>query len=259
MHSALFAVAMTNMFGQVPMPVKAGDRAPSLDWTQIVASGSPLGGPQSLLGHTTVLLFLRPVSGNEQALSRWNKLVQQFAGKPVNFIWIANEQHTSLAPFLKTHHVAGWMVLDSREESYRAYGVEGAAGVLIDSLGTIAGFTFITPEEEQIQAVLDGRAIAIQGNPTESNWMTFSKRKRFELKLSRLGLRPRRGNRIFRRLTKFIFPQARRKERSAPAGPIIGCGSASTCELFFRKYPAQTRAASSCPRRSIMERGTTSS
>ncbi len=170
------------------MPVKAGDRAPSLNWTKVVASGSPSGGPQSLLGQITVLLFLRPVSSHEHALLRWNELVQEFAGKPVNFIWIANEQDTSLAPFLKSHHVAGWMVLDSREESYRAYGVEGAAGVLIDSFGTIAGFTFLTPEQEQIQAVLDGRAIAIQGDPTESQLDDF-----FEAKAVRIEAEPSRS------------------------------------------------------------------
>jgi hypothetical protein len=43
-----------------------------------------------------VLLFLRPVSRNEQAVSSWNKLVEQFADKPVNFVWIANEAEESL-------------------------------------------------------------------------------------------------------------------------------------------------------------------
>jgi hypothetical protein len=117
---------------------------------------------------TTVLLFLRPVSHNEQAVSMWNKLIEEFAGKPVNFVWIANEGEDSLAPFLAAHAVRGWMVIDPQEESYKAYGVEGAEGVLIDSGGMIAGFTFMTPQKNQIRAVLDGRAIAITGDPTEA-------------------------------------------------------------------------------------------
>jgi uncharacterized protein (TIGR03435 family) len=115
-----------------------------------------------------VLLFLRPVSANEEAVSSWNKLVEQFADKPVSFVWIANEREESLGPFLKTHPVRGWMVLDPQDESYKAYGIEGGAGVLIEPGGTIPGFTSMTPDVDQIQAVLDGRAIAIKGDPTEA-------------------------------------------------------------------------------------------
>jgi hypothetical protein len=156
------------MFGQIPARAKAGDRAPNLTWTKIVASVPASGGPQSLLGQTTVLLFLGPVSHNEQVFSIWNKLAEQFVDKPVNFVWIANETEESLGPFLKSHPVRGWLALDPQEESYKAYGVEGAAGVLIDQHGMIADFTFMTPQENQIQAVLDGRAIAIKGEPSEA-------------------------------------------------------------------------------------------
>lgn len=157
---------LTSAFGQNPTPVRAGDPAPNLTWTKIVASSSTLAGPQNLSGQVTVLLFLRPVSHNEQTVSNWNKLVEQFADKPVNFLWIANEPEESLAPFLKSHAVRGWMVLDSQEESYKAYGIEGGAGVLIDTQGIIARYTSWTPDPKQIQAVLDGRAIAVKGKPT---------------------------------------------------------------------------------------------
>jgi uncharacterized protein (TIGR03435 family) len=164
----LLAMGVVSMFGQVPALAKAGERAPNLTWTKIVASVPASGGPRSLFGQTTVLLFLPPVSHNEQAVSMWNKLVEQFADKPVNFVWIANEAEESLARFLKSHPVRGWLALDPQEESYKVYGVEGAAGVLIDQHGMIAGFTFMTPEENEIQAVLDGRAIAIKGTPSEA-------------------------------------------------------------------------------------------
>jgi hypothetical protein len=129
------------MFSQVPITVKAGDRAPHLAWTKIVASDPSSGTPENFIGYTTVLLFLRPVSHNEQTVSAWNKLVGQFAGKPVNFVWIANEKEESLLPFLDKHPLRGWVVLDAQEASYKAYGVEGADEVLIDPHGTISGFT----------------------------------------------------------------------------------------------------------------------
>jgi len=164
----LLAIFADSMFSQARAPVHAGDPAPNLTWTKIVASVPASGGPRSLFGQTTVLQFLRPVSHNEHAVSEWNALVEQFADRPVNFVWIANEKEESLAPFLKTHPVRGWLVLDPSEESYKAYGVEGAAGVLIDPHGVIAGFTFMTPEADQIQAVLDRRTVAISGELSEA-------------------------------------------------------------------------------------------
>ena len=121
-------MGVNSMFAQVPAPVKASDRAPNLTWTKIVASTAASGGPQSLFGQITAVLFLPPVSHNEETVSRWNALVEQFADNPVNFVWIANEKEESLAPFLKAHPVRGWMVLDPQEESYKAYGVRALPG-----------------------------------------------------------------------------------------------------------------------------------
>src|SRR5215471_788000 len=116
--SVLFAIAATSMFGQDPAPVKAGDLAPNLTWGKIVSSTPTSAGPLNLLEQTTVLLFLPPVSQNREAVSQWNKLVEEFAGTPVNFVWIANEPEESLLPFVKTHPVRGWLVLDPQQESY---------------------------------------------------------------------------------------------------------------------------------------------
>ncbi len=164
---ALLTVAVAVSFGQTPAPVKAGDPAPMLKFSKIVQAGSGFGGPQSLSGQVTVLLFLRPVSPNEHAVTEWNKLIGQFAGKPVNFVWIANEKEETLQPFLKSHAVNGWMILDPQDDSFNAYGIEGGGAVLIDPRGVIAGFTFLHPEERQIQAVLDDSALLIQGEPSE--------------------------------------------------------------------------------------------
>jgi uncharacterized protein (TIGR03435 family) len=178
---------MPVMSPEIPMPVKAGDPAPDLTWTRIIASTAS-GGPQSLIGQVTVLVFLPLVSHNEQTLAIWNRLVEEFADQPVNFVWIANEAEESLVPFLQNHPVRGWMVLDPAQESCRSYGVEVAGDVLIDPHGKIAGFTFMTPDRNQIQAVLDGRAIAVQGDPTEDQMDAF-----FEGKAVRLDAQPFRS------------------------------------------------------------------
>lgn len=181
------AMGLISMFGQTPVPVKAGDRAPNLTWTKIVASEAGSPEPQSLLGQNTVLLFLRPVSHNQETVERWNGLVEHFSGKAVNFVWIANEKEDTLFPFLKSHPVRGWLVLDPEEESYGAYGVEGSAGVFVDPHGIVTGFTLWAPEQDQVQAVLDGRGIVVEGEPTEDQLDAL-----FEGKAVRLDAKPYR-------------------------------------------------------------------
>jgi hypothetical protein len=68
-----------------------------------------------------------------------------------------------LAQWLQVHPVNGWLLLESNWDTARAYGMEtsGANAVIVDPNGRIAGFTFVEPDEEQIKAVLEGRAIAI--------------------------------------------------------------------------------------------------
>jgi uncharacterized protein (TIGR03435 family) len=181
--SVLFAI-VTSMFGQVPLTVKAGDPAPNLTWTKIVASTPTSAGPRSLLGQTSVLLFLPPVSHNEEMVSTWNTLVEEFADKHVNFVWITNEPEESLAPFLKSHPVRGWLVLDPQQESYKSYGIEGGDCVFVDRQGMIIGFSS-TPNREQIQAAPAGRVIVIKGEPTEEQKDAF-----FEGKAVRLEAEP---------------------------------------------------------------------
>jgi hypothetical protein len=186
--TVLLASFLMHVFGEAPMPVKPGDPAPGLTWTTVIASDPSSVGPQNLTG-TAVLLFLGPVSINEDMLSRWNSLVQQFADKQVNFVWIANEKEDVLAPFLKAHPVQGWMVLDPQNESLKAYGVEVGDAVLINANGRIAGFARVLPSPEQIQAVLDGRAVAVKGQATEAQLDAF-----FEGTAVRLEAEPSRSD-----------------------------------------------------------------
>jgi uncharacterized protein (TIGR03435 family) len=160
---SLLAITVAAVFGQTPAPVKAGDIAPNLVWTRILAGGDP----GSLFEHVTVIGFLPAVSPNESLVSRWNQLVAKFAGQPVHFVWIASEYQPPLDPWLEEHPVSGCLLLDPLGATAQAYGVE-FGGAIIDANGRVAGFTFMMPEERQIKAVQEGRAIAIKGDANDS-------------------------------------------------------------------------------------------
>ena len=160
---SLLAITVAAVFGQTPAPVKAGDIAPNLVWTRILAGGDP----GSLFEHVTVIGFLPAVSPNESLVSRWNQLVAKFAGQPVHFVWIASEYQPPLDPWLEKHPVSGCLLLDPLGATAQAYGVE-FGGAIIDANGRVAGFTFMMPEERQIKAVQEGRAIAIKGDANDS-------------------------------------------------------------------------------------------
>lgn len=159
------AIAVVGASGQGPVPVKAGDPAPNLVWTRILSPAGPASQtPASLFGHVTVLAFLPNVTANEELVSSWNRLVGKFANQPVQFVWITSGKVESLGPWVEKHPVSGWLLLDSDGATAREYGIDVTDGVLVDTNGKIAGFTFMLPEERQIQAVQEGRAVAMTGD-----------------------------------------------------------------------------------------------
>ena len=79
----------------------------------------------------TVLVFYPDTSHNLQSVIRWNALVQQFAGKPIQFAWITGEQESSLLPWLQQHPVNGWVFYDPEGSTGRAYGMDIDAAVII--------------------------------------------------------------------------------------------------------------------------------
>ena|ERR1700722_5845470 len=81
----LLALLAGSMFTQ-PGPLKAGDFAPGIVFTRILNNGSASDWTaDSLSGQLTVLVFYPDTSHNLQSVIRWNALVQQFAGKPIQF------------------------------------------------------------------------------------------------------------------------------------------------------------------------------
>ena len=121
-----FVFALAAVFGQDTVPVKAGGRAPEIDWTGIMRSPDSVKYRPNLTGQYTVLQFL-PITPNAQAIDRWNDLIAKFDDKPVQFVWIASERWSEVDPFLREHPMSGWLLVDEKKEAARAYGCEMGA------------------------------------------------------------------------------------------------------------------------------------
>ena len=118
--------------------------------------------PANLLGRLTVLTVLGPVSANLDAVGRWNALVDQFAGRPVQFVWVASEYQPPLGPWLQKHPVKGWLLLDPLGATALAYGMEEPAALLIGSDRRILGFDrSMVPEARTIEAALGGGEVRL--------------------------------------------------------------------------------------------------
>lgn len=165
---SLLAIAVAAVFGQNSASLKAGDVAPNLIWTRILQSPGGSGSdPVSFLGHLTVVGFFPVVSPNQQLVSQWNQLVANFADQPVQFVWVCSEYQPPLDAWLQDHPVNGWLLLDPLGATAQAYGVE-FGGMIVDTNGRIAGFTFMFPEEHQIKAVLERKAAGLNTEPHRS-------------------------------------------------------------------------------------------
>jgi uncharacterized protein (TIGR03435 family) len=147
-----------SMFAQ-PGHLKAGDFAPGIVFSRILNKGSASDWtPDSLSGQLTVLVFYPDTSHNLQSVSMWNALVQQFAGKPIQFAWITSEKESSLLPWLQEHPVKGWVFYDPDGSTERAYGTDIDAAVIIGADRRIVGFDeSIIPDPATLNAALEGR------------------------------------------------------------------------------------------------------
>jgi hypothetical protein len=205
----LFAVLVAGVFGQGPVPVKAGDPAPHVIWNRVLQQPAGSTDAPGLFGRVSVICFLPNLSANASFIAHWNELARRFADKPVNFLLIASESGPALEGWLREHPVGGWLLLDPDSETAHAYGAETVGAAIVDFNGKIAGFAFMVPDERQIRAVLEGRAIAVEGDP------------------SRSALRDPRRSRIFRHPTRFTLHPQRRTEPRATRDRTTGFAGAS--------------------------------
>jgi uncharacterized protein (TIGR03435 family) len=157
----------TGIFGPVSVHLRAGDLAPDLVFSRVLNAQSDAPWSQAnLVGRTTVIAFFPDTSHNPQSVSRWNALIEQFADKPVQFVWITAENETSLLPWLQAHRMKGWVFYDPEGATGRAYGMGLPAGVIIGNDGRIVGFErMMLPSAQTLNAALEGRITTIPPKP----------------------------------------------------------------------------------------------
>jgi uncharacterized protein (TIGR03435 family) len=173
--AVLAALGQRGLFGPVTVRLKAGDLAPDLVFTQTLnAPDSMDWSPANLSGKITALVFLPDTTHNLQAVTAWNALIEQFSGKPVQFVWITAEKKSSLLPWLSKHPVHGWVFLDSDGQTGRAYGLEQPQTVFIGTGRKIIGFDFgFVPAEDLLNAVLEGRITTTPVAPGKAAMKAF--------------------------------------------------------------------------------------
>ncbi len=182
----LLSIAVTGVFGQDVFPglfgkiasrPKAGDLAPEITYAKVLhtAATEPWTAA-NLSGQVTVLFPFPYVSGNLNLVGEWNTLVGQFAGKPVQFVWVAGEKESTLLPFLQQHPMQGWVFHDPDKSTGRSYGLEQPQAVIIGVDRRIVGFNRGSPlpSEDLIKAVLSDRITLIPPKPTLEGLKAFS-------------------------------------------------------------------------------------
>jgi uncharacterized protein (TIGR03435 family) len=164
------------LFGKITSRPKAGDLAPEISFAKVLHNaGTAPWSSAHLSGQVTVLQFLPYVSGNPRVVDEWNALVESFAGKPVQFAWIAGEEESTLLPFLREHPIKGWVFHDPDGKTGRAYGLESPEPVILGSDRRIVGFgEGFPPRKEVVNAALEDRIAMMPPKPTFEDFKAFS-------------------------------------------------------------------------------------
>jgi uncharacterized protein (TIGR03435 family) len=135
--------------------VKPGDTAPVIHLQAFVPSQPVDAAIASLKGKAIVLEFwatwCAPCVG---AIPHLNELVGQFAGKPIQFISVTDEDPGTVAEFLKKHPIDSLVGTDKDKVMHKAFGFRGIPDmVLIGADGKLVGI--IHPGQLQVSYLED--------------------------------------------------------------------------------------------------------
>ena len=162
------------MYGPVTTRLQAGDVAPDIVFTKVL---TPIGGAEwsavNLTGRLSILVFCLRPSQNPQIVTLWNKLVDEFADRPVQFLFVNGEQESTLEPSLSQHPIKGWVFHDPDGKTGNVYGLEQPSTIFIGTDRKIIGFGFggIPPQDEEVKAALEGRITTTR--PTRATMKAF--------------------------------------------------------------------------------------
>jgi len=162
-------LSMTLMGGAGSLFALAGNKSPRVgEAAPALLLSATAQGPdaseiswEKLKGKVVVLEFWGMGCGPcRKAIPHWNELVDAFAGKPVVFLSISDDNMDELKVFLKQTPIHGWLALDQPFSPTRAaFDVEGIPHtVMVDATGHIAAITHPAGlKAENIVDVLAGK------------------------------------------------------------------------------------------------------
>jgi uncharacterized protein (TIGR03435 family) len=162
------------LYGPVTIRLKAGDLAPGIRFTKVLsAPGDARWHSAKLTGQLTILIFYLNTSRNLQTITMWNSLVDAFAGKGVQFLFVSGEKESTLLPWLSLHPVKGWVFHDPGGQTGKAYGLDQPETVFIGADGKIIGFGNMgfPPSESEMNAALEGQITTTR--PTRATMKAF--------------------------------------------------------------------------------------
>ena len=166
------ASGQSGIYGTAAGHPKAGETAPDLVYSQVLsapvqgASSQGLWSQANLSGQVTVLGFFPEASLNPQLVVEWNARVDQYAQRHVQFVWITGEDKRTLMPALAQHPIKGWVLYDPDGSTAKAFGLDMPVNVYIGPSRKIVGFQEgIIPDEQTLNAVLDGRVVLTRPTP----------------------------------------------------------------------------------------------
>jgi uncharacterized protein (TIGR03435 family) len=168
------AFGQIGLYGPVTIQLKAVDLAPDIRFTKVLSRpGSAQWHSANLTGQLTILIFYLNTSRNLQTITMWNSLVDAFAGKGVQFLFVSGEKESTLLPWLSLHPIKGWVFHDPAGQTGKAYGLDQPETVFIGADGKIIGFGNMgfPPSESEVNAALEGRITTTR--PTRATMKAF--------------------------------------------------------------------------------------
>jgi len=139
MRELLAIVAFAGLCAAADLKIAAP--APPLTLSLLQAPSGTDVTWEALRGNVVVLEFWATWCGGcRDQIPHLNRLEEQFRDKPVRFISLTDEEPGIVQRFLKDYPISGWIGLDSNEQTFRRYDINGRpTTVLVDSAGVVRG------------------------------------------------------------------------------------------------------------------------